>query len=128
MLPSGSPSVQRLDVTRVQAERVGAVLDDLVELVEVCVAYGGRISVDKLLEIPRSKGERTCRAVAVENGLLLALDRLGVELNGLGELLCRVRLVASTLEVYRKLLPLLLKSGVSDASSAPGKANKHPRP
>lgn len=91
LLARGGAPVEGLDVRRVEAEGGGAVVDDLVELVQVGVAR--------------------C-AVGVEDCLLLALDRLGVVRDRLRELLPAVQLVAARLERERKLgalLPMLYR-------------------
>jgi hypothetical protein len=62
--------------------------------------------------------ERTCCSVAVEYGLLLALDRLGVEDDRLRELLRRVEFIPASFELKCEFCPLLKdEKGVSSLQS-----------
>jgi hypothetical protein len=101
LLLSCSATVKRLDVRAVKAKGMGAVLNNLVELVEVGVAcryHSSARSLDGERE-RNEKGRRTSRPVRVENRLFLALDRLGVVSDSLLVLLRRVELVTASLEL-----------------------------
>lgn len=96
LLPRCPSPIERLDVARIQSQSVGAVTDDLVELVEIGVAR---------------------RSIAVEDGLLLALDRFRVEFDRLREVFGRVGFVPASLENEGEL-GSLLEGGNSEGSAA----------